>query len=68
MPAVNDYVKVQSIFREQGMRVDIHISGNTMPKKIRTGRLRQYDFIFVVGAQEKESRIVNIRNRDDLRK
>ena len=66
MPAVNDYVKeVQSIFREQGMHVDIDISGNTMQKKIRTGQLQQYNFIFVVGAQEKESRTVNIRNRDD---
>lgn len=65
MPAVNDYVKeVQSIFREQGMHVDIDISGNTMQKKIRTGQLQQYNFIFVVGAQE-ESRTVNIRNRDD---
>lgn len=66
MPAVNDYVKeVQSIFREQGMHVDADVSGNTMQKKIRTGQLQQYNFIFVVGAQEKESRTVNIRNRDD---
>ncbi len=66
MPAVNDYVEeVQSIFREQGMHVDIDISGNTMQKEIRTGQLQQYNFIFVVGVQEQESRTVNIRNRDD---
>ncbi|OCK84897.1 threonyl-tRNA synthetase [Lepidopterella palustris CBS 459.81] len=65
-PAVNDYVKeVQSIFREQGMHADIDISANTMNKKIRTGQLQQYNFIFVVGAEERENRAVNIRNRDD---
>ncbi|KAF7196170.1 Threonine--tRNA ligase, cytoplasmic [Pseudocercospora fuligena] len=66
MPAVNDYVlELQSLFREKRMHVDIDLSGNTMQKKIRTGQLAQYNFIFVVGAQEKESRSVNIRNRDD---
>ena len=35
-----------------------------MQKKIRTGQLQQYNFIFVVGAQERDSRSVNIRNRD----
>ncbi|KAL8932135.1 MAG: hypothetical protein Q9216_006950 [Gyalolechia sp. 2 TL-2023] len=66
MPAVNDYVlEVQGLFKSQKMYVDVDLSGNTMPKKIRTGQLQQYNFIFVVGAQEKESRSVNIRNRDD---
>ena len=82
MPTVNDYVEeVQRLFRAQKMNVDIDISGNTMQKKIRTGQLQQYNFIFgrriecfrgraadcciVVGAQEKEARSVNIRNRDD---
>jgi threonyl-tRNA synthetase len=66
MPAANDYVlEVQQIFREEEFHCDIDISGNTMQKKIRTGQLAQYNFIFVVGAQEKESRTVNIRNRDD---
>lgn len=85
MPAVNDYVQeLQAILRDDKMNVDIDISGNTMQKKIRTGQLAQYNFIFgitfpltifdafvvltiftVVGAQEKESRSVNIRNRDD---
>ncbi|MCJ1424631.1 threonyl-tRNA synthetase [Sticta canariensis] len=66
MPTVNDYVEeVQRLLRAHKMHVDIDISGNTMQKKIRTGQLQQYNFIFVVGAQEKESRSVNIRNRDD---
>ncbi|KAI9038581.1 threonine--tRNA ligase THS1 [Aspergillus affinis] len=66
MPAVNDYVQeLQEILRGDKLNVDIDISGNTMQKKIRTGQLHQYNFIFVVGASEKESRTVNIRNRDD---
>lgn len=47
MPAVNDYVlEVQEIFRKKDMHVDVDISGNTMQKKIRTGQLSQYNFIF----------------------
>ncbi|KAL2009856.1 hypothetical protein VTN00DRAFT_5663 [Thermoascus crustaceus] len=66
MPAVNDYVEeLQQILRDDKLNVDIDISGNTLQKKIRTGQLAQYNFIFVVGAQEKETRSVNIRNRDD---
>ncbi|KAI9816527.1 MAG: threonyl-tRNA synthetase [Pycnora praestabilis] len=64
--AVNDYAEeVRRIFREEEMHAHVDLSGNTMQKKIRTGQLQQYNFIFVVGVQEKESRTVNIRNRDD---
>lgn len=66
MSSAHDYVlELQQLFRDQKMHVDVDLSGNTMQKKIRTGQLAQYNFIFVVGAQEKESRTVNIRNRDD---
>ena len=66
MPAVNDYVEeVQRIFEDGDLIADIDISDNTMLKKIRNGQLQQYNFTFVVGAQEKETRSVNIRNRDD---
>ncbi|EEH22340.2 threonine-tRNA ligase [Paracoccidioides brasiliensis Pb03] len=66
MPAVNDYVEeLREILRGDKLNVDIDISGNTMQKKIRSGQIAQYNFIFVVGAQEKATRTVNIRNRDD---
>jgi threonyl-tRNA synthetase len=66
MPAVNDYVKeVQSQLRAKNLHADIDLSGNTMQKKIRTGQLALYNFIFVVGAEERDSKTVNIRNRDD---
>ncbi|KAL6721119.1 hypothetical protein ACLMJK_000219 [Lecanora helva] len=66
MPVINDYVEeVQGLLRAQKMHVDIDVSSNTLQKKIAMGQLHQYNFIFVVGAEEKESRTVNIRNRDD---
>ncbi|KAK5015537.1 threonyl-tRNA synthetase, partial [Cryomyces antarcticus] len=66
MPSVNDYVlEVQALFDEHDINIDVDVSADTMKAKIRNGQLAQYNFIFVVGAQEKESRTVNIRNRDD---
>ena len=66
MPSANPYVvEVQKALRERQMHADIDITGNTMQKKIRQGQLAQYNFIFVVGAQEMESKTVNIRDRDD---
>lgn len=47
MPAVNDYAKeVQRIFQEKELFIDVDLSGNTFQKKIRTGQLEQYNFIF----------------------
>jgi len=66
MVGANDYVEeIQKLFRAEGLHCDIDIGPNTMPKKIREAQLKQYNFIIVVGAQEKETRSVNIRNRDD---
>ncbi|KAG8529225.1 uncharacterized protein KY384_005860 [Bacidia gigantensis] len=65
-PAVNIYCEeVQILLRANKLLADVDLSGNTMQKKIRTGQLQQYNFIFVLGAQEREARSVNIRNRDD---
>lgn len=66
MPTLNSYaLELQSLLQGDKMNVDVDTSGNTLPKKVRTAQLAQYNFIFVVGAQEKESRSVNIRVRDD---
>ena len=47
MPAANDYVyELQQILKDDKHNVDIDISGNTMQKKIRSGQLAQYNFIF----------------------
>lgn len=66
MTSANDYaLELQKIFRKEHMHTDVDLTGNTLQKKIRTGQLAQYNFILVVGANEMESRSVNIRNRDD---
>lgn len=66
MPSINDYaVQVQASLRAKGFHADADLTGNTMQKKIRTGQLQQYNFIWVVGAQESETGTVNIRDRDD---
>lgn len=42
-----EYAKeVQSIFKAEHMYVDVDIGPNTLQKKIRTGQLAQYNFIF----------------------
>ena len=52
MPAVNDYAKqLQHIFHEKDLYIDVDLSSNTFQKKIRTGQLEQYNFIF--GKTEK---------------
>ena len=47
MKGAEDYVReIQSIFHKAKMYVDIDVSGNTLQKKIRSGQLAQYNFIF----------------------
>jgi threonyl-tRNA synthetase len=42
-----EYAKeVQGIFHKEKFFVDVDLSGNTLQKKIRTGQLAQYNFIF----------------------
>lgn len=42
-----EYAKeVHGIFKKQMMYCDVDLSGNTLQKKIRTGQLAQYNFIF----------------------
>jgi threonyl-tRNA synthetase len=38
--------EVKDIFHKQNMFVDVDLTGETLPKKIRTGQLAQYNFIF----------------------
>ncbi|KAI0475000.1 hypothetical protein GGR56DRAFT_644087 [Xylariaceae sp. FL0804] len=57
--------QVAATFRGERMHVDVDLSGNTLQKKIRTGQLAQYNFIFVVGDEEVKGRQVNVRYRDD---
>ncbi|KAF8461049.1 cytoplasmic threonine-tRNA ligase Trs1 [Kalaharituber pfeilii] len=66
MVAANDYAsEVQKLLRAEGLHCDVDLGPNTMAKKIRNGQVQSYNFIFVVGAEERENRAVNVRNRDD---
>lgn len=47
MPGINDYAtEVQQLFKANGLYADVDLSANTFQKKIRTGQLEQYNFIF----------------------
>ncbi|AMD19961.1 HCL190Wp [Eremothecium sinecaudum] len=60
-----DYAQsVRDQLAEAGCYADVDLSGNTLQKKVRTGQLYKYNFIFVVGEQEMNEQSVNIRNRD----
>ncbi|KAG7897984.1 hypothetical protein KL905_004303 [Ogataea polymorpha] len=60
-----DYAQeVQKLLQTEGFYADVDLSGNTLQKKVRTGQLQKYNFIFIVGEQEQNEKAVNIRNRD----
>lgn len=62
-----DYAKeITNKLVSLGMYADADLSDNTLNKKIRNAELSQYNFIFVVGEVEQNTRSVNIRNRDDV--
>lgn len=64
--ATEDYAQeVQQLFRKQRFYIDVDLSSNTLQKKIRNAQIAQYNFVFVVGAEEAQNRALNIRNRDD---
>ncbi|CAK9441657.1 uncharacterized protein LODBEIA_P55250 [Lodderomyces beijingensis] len=57
--------KLQKLFNnEHFFYCDIDVSGNTLPKKVRSGQMLKYNFIFIVGEAEEQNYAVNIRNRD----
>ncbi|KAI5964123.1 uncharacterized protein KGF55_002065 [Candida pseudojiufengensis] len=56
--------KLKKIFNDEEFYCDIDISGNTLPKKVRTGQMFKYNFIFIVGQEEQDNYGVNVRNRD----
>ncbi|CAI5760096.1 unnamed protein product [Candida verbasci] len=57
--------KLQKLFNDKyEFYCDVDLSGNTLPKKVRTGQLYKYNFIFIVGEEEETNNSVNVRNRD----
>lgn len=54
----------EQLVKKYEFYADVDLSGNTLQKKVRTGQLLKYNFIFIVGDQEEQEHSVNVRNRD----
>ncbi|PRT52989.1 Threonine--tRNA ligase, cytoplasmic [Wickerhamiella sorbophila] len=64
-PHVSDYAQeVRDYFHEAGFFADADLGPNTLQKKVRQGQLAQYNYLFIVGEEEANTRSVNIRKRD----
>ncbi|KAI8056534.1 uncharacterized protein B0P05DRAFT_560058 [Gilbertella persicaria] len=65
--AFNEYAQeIVDQLVKLGVHADADLGDNTLNKKIRNAELAQYNFIFVVGEVEQNTRSVNVRNRDDV--
>jgi len=58
--------EVRARLRRDRLHVDVDASDRKMQKKVREAQLEQYNYILVVGAEETESRTVNVRSRDNV--
>jgi len=67
VPVSQDNIEYAREVRERchnaGLYASVEDSSKTLNKKIREGQLANYNYIFVVGAQEAEAAEVNIRSR-----
>jgi len=63
----NDYAhEVRKVIHAEGFYVDVDDSDKKLQKKIALSQLDQYNYILVVGEQEKNERSVNVRTRDNV--
>jgi threonyl-tRNA synthetase len=63
----NDYAKqVAAQIFDAGFYVDIDDGSNLMKKKILEAQVAQYNYILVVGAEEAEKGLVNVRTRETV--
>jgi len=61
-----DYAQeVRDQLYNEGFEAEVDNSDVTLNKKIRNAEIGQWNFIFVVGAEEKNTQSVNVRIRDD---
>ncbi|KAG0215048.1 threonyl-tRNA synthetase [Mortierella sp. NVP41] len=58
--------QVQRRLFDAGFFAEVDGSDATLNKKIRNAEVAQFNFIFVVGAEEAGSGSVNVRSRDDV--
>ena len=65
--AIDSYaLEVKQRLHAEGFHVDVELDPSlSINKKIRNAQLAQFNFILVVGDQEKENGTVNVRTRDN---
>lgn len=64
--ATMDYaIEIKTQIRKKKFLVEVDTSSATMQKKVRSAQLAQFNYILVVGEQEKEAKTVNVRTRDN---
>lgn len=60
--------KIRKKLHEENFRVEADFDPKLrIPKKVRNAQLEQYNFILVVGEQENNTNLVNVRTRDGTR-
>ncbi|XP_067931122.1 threonine--tRNA ligase 1, cytoplasmic-like isoform X2 [Watersipora subatra] len=66
-PALDNYAtEVRDRLHNAGYMADVDTdAGNTFNKKVRNAQLAQYNFILVVGENERQAGTVNVRTRDN---
>lgn len=64
--ALNEYAEsVRDRMNAAGFYVDVDLSGNTLKKMIRSAQVSQYNYIMVVGQDEKANDTLSMRKRDE---
>eukprot|EP00201_Polytomella_parva_P004255 CAMPEP_0175087738 /NCGR_PEP_ID=MMETSP0052_2-20121109/29998_1 /TAXON_ID=51329 ORGANISM="Polytomella parva, Strain SAG 63-3" /NCGR_SAMPLE_ID=MMETSP0052_2 /ASSEMBLY_ACC=CAM_ASM_000194 /LENGTH=655 /DNA_ID=CAMNT_0016360119 /DNA_START=1538 /DNA_END=3505 /DNA_ORIENTATION=+ len=58
--------EVRRVLRANGMFADADMTDRKMQKKVREAQLAQYNYILVVGEQERNEKTVNVRTRDNV--
>eukprot|EP01025_Chloroclados_australasicus_P039895 TRINITY_DN4154_c0_g1_i3.p1 TRINITY_DN4154_c0_g1~~TRINITY_DN4154_c0_g1_i3.p1 ORF type:complete len:731 (+),score=93.00 TRINITY_DN4154_c0_g1_i3:222-2414(+) len=58
--------KVRQQLKSHQFFVDIDVRDFKMQKKVREAQIHQYNYILVVGEQEREEGCVNVRTRDNV--
>lgn len=57
--------QVRAALRAKGLHCEVDGSSSKMQKKVRDAQLQQVNYILVVGEQEREKGLVNVRTRDN---
>lgn len=61
----NEYAEeVTTLLRQQGLRIDIDVSNDSMGKKIRNAKKMKLPYFIVIGDKEVEARTVTLESRD----